>query len=152
MQVESFQYDNKTVRNFAIATIIWGVVGMTVGLWVALQLVYPTILNLQPYFNFGRIRPLHTNAVIFAFVGNAMFMGVYYSLQRLLKARMFSDVLSKIHFWGWQLIIVAVSGNFIKEMFPCGFQKVFDRSVILKYILTFFISLELLKQFVVFRL
>jgi cytochrome c oxidase cbb3-type subunit I/II len=109
MQVESFQYDNKTVRNFAIATIIWGVVGMTVGLWVALQLVYPTVLNLQPYFNFGRLRPLHTNAVIFAFVGNAMFMGVYYSLQRLLKARMFSDVLSKIHFWGWQLIIVAAA-------------------------------------------
>ncbi|MGI9137916.1 MAG: cytochrome-c oxidase, cbb3-type subunit I [Sediminibacterium sp.] len=109
MQVESFQYDNKTVRNFAIATIIWGIVGMTVGLWVALQLVFPTVLNLQPYFNFGRIRPLHTNAVIFAFVGNAMFMGVYYSLQRLLKARMFSDVLSKIHFWGWQLIIVAAA-------------------------------------------
>ena len=109
MQVESFQYDNKTVRNFAIATIIWGVVGMTVGLWVALQLVYPTVLNLQPYFNFGRLRPLHTNAVIFAFVGNAMFMGVYYSLQRLLKARMFSDVLSKIHFWGRQLIIVAAA-------------------------------------------
>ncbi len=109
MQVESFQYDNKTVRNFAIATIIWGVVGMTVGLWVALQLVYPTVLNLQPYFNFGRIRPLHTNAVIFAFVGNAMFMGIYYSLQRLLKARMFSDVLSTIHFWGWQLIIVAAA-------------------------------------------
>ena len=109
MQVESFQYDNKTVRNFAIATIIWGIVGMTVGLWVALQLVFPTVLNLQPYFNFGRIRPLHTNAVIFAFVGNAMFMGVYYSLQRLLKARMFSDALSKIHFWGWQLIIVAAA-------------------------------------------
>ena len=109
MQVESFQYDNKTVRNFAIATIIWGVVGMTVGLWIALQLVYPTVLNLPPYFNFGRIRPLHTNAVIFAFVGNAMFMGIYYSLQRLLKARMFSDVLSKIHFWGWQLIIVAAA-------------------------------------------
>jgi cytochrome c oxidase cbb3-type subunit I/II len=109
MQVESFQYDNKTLRNFAIATIIWGVVGMTVGLLVALQLVFPTVLNLQPYFNFGRIRPLHTNAVIFAFVGNAMFMGIYYSLQRLLKARMFSDVLSKIHFWGWQLIIVAAA-------------------------------------------
>ena len=109
MQVESFQYDNKTVRNFAIATIIWGVVGMTVGLWIALALVYPTALNIQPYFNFGRLRPLHTNAVIFAFVGNAMFMGIYYSLQRLLKARMFSDVLSKIHFWGWQLIIVAAA-------------------------------------------
>ncbi|MFZ9241700.1 MAG: cytochrome-c oxidase, cbb3-type subunit I [Sediminibacterium sp.] len=109
MQVESFQYDNKTVRNFAIATLIWGVVGMTVGLWVALQLVFPTVLNLQPYFNFGRIRPLHTNAVIFAFVGNGIFMGVYYSLQRLLKTRMFSDTLSKIHFWGWQLIIVAAA-------------------------------------------
>ena len=109
MQVESFQYDNKTVRNFAIATLIWGVVGMTVGLWVALQLVFPTVLNLQPYFNFGRIRPLHTNAVIFAFVGNGIFMGVYYSLQRLLKTRMFNDTLSKIHFWGWQLIIVAAA-------------------------------------------
>ena len=117
MQVESFQYDNKTVRNFAIATIIWGVVGMTVGLWVALQLVFPTVLNLQPYFNFGRIRPLHTNAVIFAFVGNAMFMGIYYSLQRLLKARMFSDVLSSIHFWGWQLIIVAAAVTL-----PLGFS------------------------------
>ena len=109
MQIESFQYDNKTVRNFAMATIIWGVVGMTVGLWIALQLVFPTVFNLQPYFNFGRIRPLHTNAVIFAFVGNGIFMGVYYSLQRLLKSRMFSDTLSKIHFWGWQLIIVAAA-------------------------------------------
>ena len=109
MQLEKFQYDNKTVRNFAIATIIWGVVGMTVGLLIALQLVFPTVLNFQPYLNFGRIRPLHTNAVIFAFVGNGLFMGVYYSLQRLLKARMFSDVLSTIHFWGWQLIIVAAA-------------------------------------------
>ena len=117
MQVEAFQYDNKTVRNFAIATIIWGVVGMTVGLWVALQLVYPTVFNFQPYFNFGRIRPLHTNAVIFAFVGNGIFMGVYYSLQRLLKARMFSDVLSKIHFWGWQFIIVAAAVTL-----PLGFS------------------------------
>ena len=65
--------------------------------------------NLAPYFNFGRLRPLHTNAVIFAFVGNGIFMGVYYSLQRLLKARMFSDALSRIHFWGWQLIIVAAA-------------------------------------------
>ena len=117
MQVEAFQYDNKTVRNFAIATIIWGVVGMTVGLWVALQLVYPNVFNFQPYFNFGRIRPLHTNAVIFAFVGNGIFMGVYYSLQRLLKARMFSDVLSKIHFWGWQFIIVAAAVTL-----PLGFS------------------------------
>ena len=109
MQLESFQYDNKTVRNFAVATIIWGVVGMLVGLIIALQLVYPTILNFQPYLNFGRLRPLHTNAVIFAFVGNGIFMGVYYSLQRLLKTRMFSDTLSAIHFWGWQLIIVSAA-------------------------------------------
>jgi len=109
MQLESFQYDNKTVRNFAIATLIWGVVGMLVGLIIALQLVFPVQLNFQPYLNFGRLRPLHTNAVIFAFVGNGIFMGVYYSLQRLLKTRMFNDTLSKIHFWGWQLIIVAAA-------------------------------------------
>jgi cytochrome c oxidase cbb3-type subunit I/II len=109
MQVERFQYDNRIVRDFAVATIIWGIVGMLGGLWVALQLVFPKELNIAPWFSFGRLRPLHTNAVIFAFVGNGIFMGVYYSLQRLLKARMFSDVLSKIHFWGWQLIIVAAA-------------------------------------------
>ena len=109
MQVERFQYDNRIVRDFAIATIIWGIVGMLCGLWVALQLVFPKELNIAPWFSFGRLRPLHTNAVIFAFVGNGIFMGVYYSLQRLVKARMFSDLLSKIHFWGWQLIIVAAA-------------------------------------------
>jgi cytochrome c oxidase cbb3-type subunit I/II len=108
MQVEKFYYDNKIVRNFAYATILWGAVGMLVGLWVALQLVFPS-LNITQYFSFGRLRPLHTNAVIFAFVGNGIFMGVYYSLQRLCKARMFSDKLSYIHFWGWQLIIVAAA-------------------------------------------
>lgn len=106
---EKFHYDNKTVRNFAIATIVWGVVGMTVGLLIAMQLFKPALNMGSQYTTFGRIRPLHTNAVIFAFVGNAIFMGVYYSLQRLLKARMFSDVLSNIHFWGWQLIIVATA-------------------------------------------
>ena len=108
MQVEKFYYDNRIVKNFAFATVLWGAVGMLVGLWVALQLVFPS-LNISPYFSFGRLRPLHTNAVIFAFVGNGIFMGVYYSLQRLCKARMFSDTLSKIHFWGWQLIIVAAA-------------------------------------------
>lgn len=108
MQVEKFYYDNKIVRNFAYATILWGGVGMLVGLWVALQLVFPQ-LNITQYGSFGRLRPLHTNAVIFAFVGNGIFMGVYYSLQRLCKARMFSDKLSYIHFWGWQLIIVAAA-------------------------------------------
>jgi len=109
MQVEQFQYDNKIVRNFAFATVLWGAVGMLVGLVVSLQLVFPTLLNITQFGSFGRLRPLHTNAVIFAFVGNGIFMGVYYSLQRLLKARMFSDFLSYLHFWGWQLIIVAAA-------------------------------------------
>lgn len=104
---EKFYYDNKIVRNFAVATIVWGIIGMTVGLLAAMQLFKPELNMGSQYTTFGRIRPLHTNAVIFAFVGNAIFMGVYYSLQRLLKARMFSDMLSKIHFWGWQLIIVS---------------------------------------------
>ncbi|TDQ11320.1 cytochrome-c oxidase, cbb3-type subunit I [Pedobacter metabolipauper] len=104
---EKFYYDNKIVRNFAAATIVWGLIGMTVGLLIAMQLFTPSLNLGSQYTTFGRIRPLHTNAVIFAFVGNGIFMGVYYSLQRLLKARMFSDVLSKIHFWGWQLIIVS---------------------------------------------
>ncbi len=107
--LEKFNYDNKIVRNFGIATIIWGIVGMTVGLLIAMQLFKPGMNMGSQYTTFGRIRPLHTNAVIFAFVGNGIFMGVYYSLQRLLKARMFNDVLSKIHFWGWQLIIVAAA-------------------------------------------
>jgi len=107
MQLEKFTYDNKIVRDFGLATLIWGIIGMTVGLLAAMQLFKPSMNLGNQYTTFGRIRPLHTNAVIFAFVGNAIFMGVYYSLQRLLKARMFSDVLSKIHFWGWQLIIVS---------------------------------------------
>ncbi|WP_460937398.1 cytochrome-c oxidase, cbb3-type subunit I [Spirosoma humi] len=107
--VEYFAYDNRTVRNFAVATVIWGLVGMLVGVLVASQLFAPSANLGNQYTTFGRIRPLHTNAVIFAFVGNAIFMGVYYSLQRLCKARMFSDVLSKIHFWGWQAIIVAAA-------------------------------------------
>ena len=106
--LEQFYYDNKAVRNFAIATIIWGIVGMLVGVIIATQLFEPSA-NFTQYGSFGRIRPLHTNAVIFAFVGNAIFAGVYYSLQRLLKARMFSDFLTGFHFWGWQAIIVAAA-------------------------------------------
>ncbi len=108
-QLEHFSYDNKIVRNFALATILWGVVGMTVGLWIAFALIFPDLNLDTPWLTFGRLRPLHTNAAIFAFVGNGIFMGVYYSLQRLLKTRMFSDTLSQIHFWGWQLIIVAAA-------------------------------------------
>jgi len=107
MQPEKFYYDNKIVRNFGIATVIWGIIGMLVGLIIAIQLYKPEMNMHNQYTTFGRVRPLHTNAVIFAFVGNTIFMGIYYSLQRLMKARMFSDVLSKIHFWGWQLIIVS---------------------------------------------
>ena len=108
-EMQHFSYDNSIVRNFSIATVIFGLVGMLVGLLIAIQLFYPLFNFDLQYTSFGRLRPLHTNAVIFAFVGNALFAGVYYSLQRLLKARMFSDVLSKIHFWGWQLIIVAAA-------------------------------------------
>lgn len=105
MQLEKFYYDNKIVKMFAYATIFWGIIGMLAGLWVAIDLYYPTANLGLPYTTFGRMRPVHTNAVIFAFVGNGIFMGVYYSLQRLCKARMFSDTLSKLHFWGWQMII-----------------------------------------------
>ncbi len=108
-QLEHFKYDYGIVRKFALATILWGVVGMTVGLWIAFELIFPSLNFETPWLTFGRIRPLHTNAAIFAFVGNGIFMGVYYSLQRLLKARMFSDFLSNLHFWGWQLIIVAAA-------------------------------------------
>jgi cytochrome c oxidase cbb3-type subunit I/II len=109
MQSEKFFYDNKTVKLFAYATILWGAVGMIVGLLAAVQIYLPAANFSLPITTFGRVRPLHTNAVIFAFVGNGIFMGVYYSLQRLCKARMYSDLLSKIHFWGWQLIIVAAA-------------------------------------------
>lgn len=109
LTLDTFYYDNETVRNFLIATTIFGVVGMLVGLLVACQFFLPDLNFGLQYTTFGRIRPLHTNAVIFAFVGNGMFAGIYYSLQRLLKARMYSDLLSKIHFWGWQLIIVAAA-------------------------------------------
>ena len=107
--VEQFRYDNRIVRDFAFATVLWGIVGMLVGLVAAIQLFWPAANLDIAQITFGRIRPLHTNAVIFAFVGNGMFMGIYYSLQRLCKARMFSDALSRIHFWGWQLIIVAAA-------------------------------------------
>ena len=109
MQLEKFTYDNVIVRNFAIATLFWGVVGMLVGILIASQLFAPELNFSIPFLTFGRIRPLHTNAVIFAFVGNAIFTGIYYSLPRLCKASIFSSLLSKIHFWGWQSIIVAAA-------------------------------------------
>ncbi|MEC7263298.1 MAG: cytochrome-c oxidase, cbb3-type subunit I [Bacteroidota bacterium] len=109
MEIQQFRYDNKIVQKFLYATILWGVVGMSVGLLLAFMFLFPNVTDGIPWLSFGRLRPLHTNAVIFAFVGNAIFAGVYYSLQRLLKARMFSDLLSNINFWGWQLIIVSAA-------------------------------------------
>jgi cytochrome c oxidase cbb3-type subunit I/II len=116
-RVESFVYDDDIVRKFLFATIIWGLVGFLAGLVIALQLANPAF-NLGPMLAFGRLRPLHTNAVIFAFAGNAFFTGAYYSSQRLLKARMFSDTLSRFHFWGWQAIIVAAAITL-----PLGFTQ-----------------------------
>ena len=115
--LDSFRYDDAIVRKFLFATFVWGLVGMLVGLFIALQLAVPS-LNVAEWLTFGRLRPLHTNAVIFAFAGNAFFCGAYYSVQRLLKARMFSDFLSNFHFWGWQLIIVAAALTL-----PLGFTQ-----------------------------
>jgi len=109
MEIQQFSYDNKIVRNFMYATLFWGVVGMAVGLLLAFMFLFPNLTEGIPWLSFGRLRPLHTNAVIFAFVGNAIFAGVYYSTQRLLKARMYSDFLSKFNFWGWQAVIVAAA-------------------------------------------
>ena len=109
MEMQQFYYDNKIVKNFIYATILFGVVGMLVGLTLATMFLFPNMTDGISWLSYGRLRPLHTNAVIFAFVGNAFFAGMYYSMQRLLKARMYSDFLSKLHFWGWQLIIVAAA-------------------------------------------
>jgi cytochrome c oxidase cbb3-type subunit I/II len=101
-------YNDRVSRQFVMASVTWGIVGMLVGALIALQLAFWRA-NLPPYLTFGRLRPLHTNAVIFAFVGNMIFAGIYYSSQRLLKARLPSDKLAALHFWGWQLIIVAAA-------------------------------------------
>src|SRR5690606_1342519 len=105
----TINYNDKIVRQFLIATIVWGAVGMLVGVLVASQLNFWRVNFDLPCLTFGRLRPLHTNAVIFAFVGNMLFAGIYYSTQRLVKARLASVFLSSLHFWGWQLIIVAAA-------------------------------------------
>ena len=107
-KLETFRYDDHHVRLFVYATMFWALVGMGMGVVIAALLFIPE-LNLAPYLTFGRLRPVHTNAVIFAFCGNIIFGGVYYSSQRLLKTRMISDVLTAIHFWGWQAIIVSAA-------------------------------------------
>lgn len=106
--LDRFSYDDQIVRMFALATLVWGLVATLVGVVVAILLVLPQWTFME-YISFGRLRPLHTNAAIFAFGGNAIFAAVYYSTQRLCKARMWSDRLSHLHFWTWQLIIVAAA-------------------------------------------
>jgi cytochrome c oxidase cbb3-type subunit I/II len=114
----TIEFNDKVVRQFLLASVIWGAVGMLVGTLVATQLNYWQANFNLPWLTFGRLRPLHTNAVIFAFVGNMMFAGIYYSTQRLVKARLASDFLSALHFWGWQLIIVAAAITL-----PLGFSR-----------------------------
>ncbi|CAM1333800.1 cytochrome-c oxidase, cbb3-type subunit I [Tenacibaculum aestuariivivum] len=109
MEMQQFYYDNKIVKKFIYATLFWGIVGFSVGLLLAFMFLFPNVTDGISWLSFGRLRPLHTNAVIFAFVGNAIYAGVYYSLQRLLKARMASNFLSNLNFWGWQAIIVAAA-------------------------------------------
>jgi cbb3-type cytochrome c oxidase subunit I len=109
---EPVLYDMAIVRGFALSTLLWGAVGMLVGLVAALQLAFPE-LNWGPYLHFGRLRPVHTNAVIFGFTLGAVFTGSYYGVQRLCRVRMYSDVLSRINLWGWNAIIVAAAVSLV---------------------------------------
>ena len=109
VRTQNVVYDDGVARGFVFWSVAWGLIGMLVGLLAALQLSDHMFNFDTSWLTFGRIRPLHTNAVIFALVGNMMFAGVYYSTQRLLKTRMASDLLSKIHLWGWQLIILGAA-------------------------------------------
>ena len=118
MSSVKIEYNDHVVRQFVLASVGWGIVGMLVGILIASQLAFYQANMETSWFSFGRLRPLHTNAVIFAFVGNMIFAGIYYSLQRLTRARMASDLLSSIHFWGWQLIIVMAAVTL-----PMGFTQ-----------------------------
>ncbi len=108
--MEATTYNYKVVRQFAIMTVVWGIVGMLVGVILSAQLIWPTLTEhlgpLTPYLSYGRIRPLHTNAVIFAFGGSALFAASLFAVQRTCQARLLSDGLASFVFWGWQLIIV----------------------------------------------
>ena len=106
-------YDDKIARYFLWATMGWGIVGMLLGVLAALQLAWWPANTGLSFLTFGRIRPLHTEAVIFAFAGNSVFLAVYYSVQRLLKTRLWSDKLSNLHFWSWQIIIVCVAVTYL---------------------------------------
>ncbi|MGO8994700.1 MAG: cytochrome-c oxidase, cbb3-type subunit I [Polyangiaceae bacterium] len=108
LQTTRIEYNDSVSRWFVFASVIWGIVGMLVGAWAALEMAWWPA-NVDPHLAFGRIRPLHTNAVIFAFVGNMVFAGIYYSTQRLVRARLPSDFLARAHFWLWQAIIVSAA-------------------------------------------
>jgi len=114
----TIEFNDRIVRQFLVASVFWGAVGMFVGVLIASQLAYWQMNFNLSWLTYGRLRPLHTNAVIFALVGNMMFAGIYYSTQRLVKARLASDFLSKLHFWGWQAIIVAAAITL-----PLGFSR-----------------------------
>lgn len=103
------RYDDDIVRKFVLATLLWAGVAFLAGLLAALQLAFWPLNGGLEWITFGRLRPLHTNAAIFAFAGNAIFAGIYHSTQRLLRTRLFSDMMSRLHFWGWQLIIVSAA-------------------------------------------
>ncbi len=102
-------YNDKVVRQFAVMTVVWGIVGMLVGVFIAAQLVWPGLGWEIPWLSYGRLRPLHTNAVIFAFGGSALFAASYYAVQRTCHARLFSDGLAAFTFWGWQAVIVGAA-------------------------------------------
>ena len=102
-------YNYKVVRQFSIMTVVWGIVGMLVGVFIAAQLAWPALNFDLPWLSFGRLRPLHTNAVIFAFGGSALFATSYYIVQRTCQTRLISDTLAAFTFWGWQLVIVAAA-------------------------------------------
>jgi len=102
-------YNDRVVRQFAVMTVVWGIVGMLVGLIIAAQLIWPDMTYGIEWLSYGRLRPLHTNAVIFAFGGSALFATSYYVVQRTCHARLFSDTLSAFTFWGWQVVIVGAA-------------------------------------------
>ena len=99
-------YDDRVVRQFALMTIVWGIVGMSVGALLAAQLIWPALNFDIPWLSYGRLRPLHTNAVIFAFGGSALFATSYYIVQRTCHTRLFLPKLAEFTFWGWQLVIL----------------------------------------------
>ncbi|MEE4108326.1 MAG: cytochrome-c oxidase, cbb3-type subunit I [Halieaceae bacterium] len=108
-ELEHPVYNYKVVRQFAVMTVVWGIVGMLVGVLIAAQLVWPALNFDLPWTTYSRLRPLHTNAVIFAFGGSALFATSYYIVQRTCQARLLSDRLAAFTFWGWQLVILCAA-------------------------------------------